>query len=321
MALIQCPDCGAQVSSNAPRCVHCGCVFTACPECGAVYAGKAETCRSCGYKISPAFEVKNEYTKMDYAKSGYGENTTLAWKRKADGSGVIMKYITYFQLLMLAAVAVLTIVAFFKFKNWPEIDASVSLKELEKSLTAMKNFKTDTMTLARWGCILGAAVPIISMTKTVFFQLSCASWMAANKADVAAIVKRADSKVDVSEEEQETETFDNVSSAAYLSLVPNDRGRKIARLFLTVVVAVAVAFFLFKGIGENVDAFMASKGVPADLDSWFSASAGSFEESSFEFQYKTLIVAGAILATGKSVGALMDVSFSKRKNNWLSKIK
>ena len=177
------------------------------------------------------------------------------------------------------------------------------------------------MTLARWGCILGAAVPIISMTKTVFFQLSCASWMAANKADVAAIVKRADSKVDVSEEEQETETFDNVSSAAYLSLVPNDRGRKIARLFLTVVVAVAVAFFVFKGFGENVDAFMASKGVPADLDSWFSASAGSFEESSFEFQYKTLIVAGAILATGKAVGALMDVSFSKRKNNWLSKIK
>lgn len=113
MALIQCPDCGAQVSSNAPRCVHCGCVFTACPECGAVYAGKAETCRNCGYKISPAFEVKNEYTKMDYAKSGYGENTTLAWKRKADGSGVIMKYITYFQLLMLAAVAVLIIVAFF----------------------------------------------------------------------------------------------------------------------------------------------------------------------------------------------------------------
>lgn len=222
MALIQCPDCGAQVSSNAPRCVHCGCVFTACPECGAVYAGKAETCRNCGYKIAPAFEVKNEYTKMDYAKSGYGENTTLAWKRKAD---------------------------------------------------------------------------------------------------VAAIVKRADSKVDVSEEEQETETFDNVSSAAYLSLVPNDRGRKIARLFLTVVVAVAVAFFVFKGFGENVDAFMASKGVPADLDSWFSASAGSFEESSFEFQYKTLIVAGAILATGKAVGALMDVSFSKRKNNWLSKIK
>ena len=109
--------------------------------------------------------------------------------------------------------------------------------------------------------------------------------------------------------------------AAYLSLVPNYRGRKIARLFLTVVVAVAVAFFLFKGIGENVDAFMASKGVPADLDSWFSASAGSFEESRFEFQYKTLIVAGAILATGKAVGALMDVSFSKRKNNWLSKIK
>ena len=242
MALIQCPDCGAQVSSNAPRCVHCGCVFTACPECGAVYAGKTETCRNCGYKIAPAFEVKNEYTKMDYAKSGYGENTTLAWKRKADGSGVIMKYITYFQLLMLAAVAILIIVVFFKFKNWPEIDASVSLKELEKSLTTVKNFKTDTMTLARWGCILGAAVPIISMTKTVFFQLSCASWMAANKADVAAIVKRADSKVDVSEEEQETETFDNVSSAAYLSLVPNDRGRKIARLFLTVVVAVAVAF-------------------------------------------------------------------------------
>ena len=39
MALIQCPNCGKEISDKAQSCVYCGCIFSqktkkTCPECG-----------------------------------------------------------------------------------------------------------------------------------------------------------------------------------------------------------------------------------------------------------------------------------------------
>lgn len=48
MAMIVCPECGKEISSNAKACPHCGCEVTVCPDCGAVYAGQKETCDTCG---------------------------------------------------------------------------------------------------------------------------------------------------------------------------------------------------------------------------------------------------------------------------------
>ncbi len=51
MALIHCPECGAQVSDSAKSCVRCGCGFTICPECKEIYAGKPEVCKKCGFSF------------------------------------------------------------------------------------------------------------------------------------------------------------------------------------------------------------------------------------------------------------------------------
>lgn len=59
MALINCPDCGKEVSDSAPSCIHCGCVLKVntirCPECGAENSENTKTCAKCGF----AFKTEN----------------------------------------------------------------------------------------------------------------------------------------------------------------------------------------------------------------------------------------------------------------------
>lgn len=53
MALINCPDCGKEVSDSAKNCIHCGCVlkqnFVKCPECGNEAPEGTKTCANCGF--------------------------------------------------------------------------------------------------------------------------------------------------------------------------------------------------------------------------------------------------------------------------------
>lgn len=59
MALIQCPNCGKEISNKAQSCVYCGCIFSqktkkTCPECGNEIDQDVTVCPRCGYPI--AFE-------------------------------------------------------------------------------------------------------------------------------------------------------------------------------------------------------------------------------------------------------------------------
>lgn len=61
MALIQCPNCGKEISDKAQSCVYCGCIFSqktkkTCPECGNEIDQDATVCPSCGYPIAVAEE-------------------------------------------------------------------------------------------------------------------------------------------------------------------------------------------------------------------------------------------------------------------------
>ena len=60
MAMIQCPECGQEISDKAKKCIHCGKVFVEekpvneeikCIECGAVLSGTDEICPNCGCPI------------------------------------------------------------------------------------------------------------------------------------------------------------------------------------------------------------------------------------------------------------------------------
>lgn len=68
MALIQCPECGQEISDKAKKCIHCGIVFVEektvneeikCIECGMVLAETDEICPNCGCPIERKVEEEN----------------------------------------------------------------------------------------------------------------------------------------------------------------------------------------------------------------------------------------------------------------------
>lgn len=64
MAIIHCPNCGADISDKAERCVHCGFAIAeskrrVCPECGSEVRAGATICEKCGYPIGEESNEKN----------------------------------------------------------------------------------------------------------------------------------------------------------------------------------------------------------------------------------------------------------------------
>ena len=70
MALIKCPECGAQISDAAKQCVHCGCIFKVCPECGKTMFKKS------GRGFNKPFCINEECSKfVPEDKRGYKRKT------------------------------------------------------------------------------------------------------------------------------------------------------------------------------------------------------------------------------------------------------
>lgn len=60
MAIINCPECGQEISDKAKKCIHCGKVFVEeeiikeeikCDQCGVVLTETDEVCLNCGYPV------------------------------------------------------------------------------------------------------------------------------------------------------------------------------------------------------------------------------------------------------------------------------
>ena len=60
MAIIKCPECEEKVSTEAKKCIHCGCEFTVCRECGTAFVGKPTVCSECGYTFTKKENSSNE---------------------------------------------------------------------------------------------------------------------------------------------------------------------------------------------------------------------------------------------------------------------
>lgn len=64
MAIIKCPECGREISENAPFCPSCGIKIAQnikrCPECGTISLLNNDLCPHCGYPFKQASDTPNE---------------------------------------------------------------------------------------------------------------------------------------------------------------------------------------------------------------------------------------------------------------------
>lgn len=107
MALIQCPNCGKEISDKAQSCVYCGCIFShktkkTCPECGNELEQNVSVCPQCGY---PMDTVDTQKPAEDGTQISVGNDNENA--SKSEGSKRKKKKITLtiFVVLLIAALA------------------------------------------------------------------------------------------------------------------------------------------------------------------------------------------------------------------------
>lgn len=68
MAIIKCPECGQQISDQAPVCPHCGVKIAGniirCPQCGTYYLKNLASCPKCGHPTQTATNSASANTQL-----------------------------------------------------------------------------------------------------------------------------------------------------------------------------------------------------------------------------------------------------------------
>lgn len=294
MALITCPECGAQVSSNAKQCVHCGCKYSVCPECGGVFAGDVKICPACGYSI----DGKTKSNKTGVTGGGNSVIATdvfEAWESRSATDKTVMKTVkwTYAILYILAVIFIL--IAYFVIDMW-DTDA------LEAILNA-KDISIKARGLIITGCTVCGLAPIVKRFGFIYSQVLCGAWLRKNGIDVTPYLKQASGQVEISAFPKEWD-FENLSSAAYIAAVPNDKSIKLTQFALCSLTAVIAAVCCGIFLTQNADMWLRIK----------------LTGEEFVFQYAALIPAVIFIGLYYVAAFVGTKIFNKRKTAWLESI-
>ena len=105
MALIQCPNCGKEISDKAQSCVYCGCTFSqeakkTCPECGNELEQDVSVCPQCGY---PMGAVDTQEPAEDGTQISVGNDTKNANKSEGPKRKKKKIALAIFVVLLIAA--------------------------------------------------------------------------------------------------------------------------------------------------------------------------------------------------------------------------
>ncbi|MDE6373631.1 MAG: zinc ribbon domain-containing protein, partial [Clostridia bacterium] len=241
MALIKCPECGGEVSSNADTCVHCGCRYSFCPECGAVHIGSVQRCPACGYGLG---------TPSGAGATGNNDNFTSACKRRAATDAIIARALKITYVLSCLGALVLTVMAFVVVFTWNE-------KSLEE-LLQVKSVLSRSHGLTVAACTFFVIGVVSIDLRELYFQVFYARWLGKFKIDVVKYLRKDNEKLKASFIPDDANITDT-STPAYLTVVPHDASVKIfkavARTLSVIGCSIALGYF----ITQNCDAIVYAK--------------------------------------------------------------
>ena len=123
MALITCPECGGQISTNAKQCIHCGCEVKVCPECNNVYVSNTHKCEKCGFRF---LKQKEKDEKKENCLDLYNNCKNCKTPNTLSNlffSSTIRAISIFLTLLSI----ILAVVAYFKFDSWATSDPLVAI--------------------------------------------------------------------------------------------------------------------------------------------------------------------------------------------------
>ena len=298
MALIQCPECGAQISSGADHCVHCGCQFTYCPECGAVYVGKPEQCANCGYAF------KRDRGQKKFAADTGGEqpisenqtNYEETWKAAAPFRYKIQTIDEWLGIALLVIGLICLLIAFFVITNWQ--GNSDPLESLAQTGDTFKTVRTLVIIM----CIALAYDLASGMLSKTCAAILLSNWLIDKHIAPEDGVQQYYGKI----ENIKMLSDETMKDAAYIKAHPSEKTGFYVLFFILLIAVAGFAISLGIAAIENLEFYMMQT-VLFDVPFELQVSAA-------------LIAAGASLALYLIVRIFAYRGWNKKVEAWVDKV-
>lgn len=290
MALINCPECGNQISSNARHCIHCGCTFSVCHECNNVSVGDVSYCPQCGYVFKKENIINTTVTEEN---SQIGEDIFKSWLKSSPVDSTIMRALKIIKFVLYFIPVIFLAVLVTSFTSWQNAD------ELEKLLTFTKTTKTLKSMLAL-ACIFGIFDSLCEPTINAFIKLRCSNWIKKSKIDGVGYLRIHSNETCDSKDAENYQLF---AEAVYYAEHFKNKNDIYMGIFIRLICSIATFTSGGVCIMQNLTEAMNAKIIGR----------------SFEFQYISLIVC-AVFAVIYFIAAVAAELFnSKQFNAWVKK--
>ena len=293
MALINCPDCGKEVSTTATHCIHCGCKFNVCPDCESVVGSDASVCPKCGCVLtSNKSSAASESDKREADAPTDGMALRNKWVAESPFCGFLLnhKRLIHFvvELVMFAFIAIFM----WKFISWQNADSMQKLADFKGVLDV------------RWAAVLGLILLLLPVETGInfFLTLHLLGWLRRNKVNNVDVLKGI--KTWVGRDDNLTGFMRIYVNAAYMCDNSNDKSRYISKYLLLAlacaVVIVGLSVFFCNNLGILMMYIMAD--VP------------------FEGDYVGLIVSGVGAVIFIALVFVDITGFEKHRDKWQQEI-
>ena len=289
MALIKCPECGKEVSSNTKQCIHCGSKFTACPECGNVAVGEVSVCQKCGYAFKKG---TNEIKFKEEVNSTIEGDLLKRWQKSSPVDGTVMKFSKIVKITVGVLSVVFFTVAVIKLVSWLKSD------ELEKIMTAIKT-KSTIKSMIAVVCIFDILDMLCEPIANAYIKLRCGNWIKRNKIDAISYLRANINNADINS----LDDYKLMAEAVYYK----ENAKNKYEIFIGLIVRLLCATALFISGGICI------------VQNLIEIMSSNLSNRSFEFQYTALIFFGifAIIYFLAVIG--VDALNGKKYNSWLEK--
>lgn len=313
MALINCPECGKQISSSAKQCVHCGCAFTVCPECGNAIVGSSDVCPECGYSLGKTasrqgygqtqktdnfFDNKAREQSTVIAENGGQDSITSEdpiglWQKSSPLDKFMTRSLKWVKILLQIIAVAFLLIGVAVFITWVTKSPLAQLAEAEGIMAATRG-------LVAFFCIFEIFDALFFRFRETFIRLRCGNWIKKRRYDAITYLKNRCETLD------EGAAVSDFGFAVFAEATYHVKEKDYAILYVDLAVRLVftVGMFIFIGyaIVQNVFAMMAQVLIDAP----------------FEFQFVMLIPAavfGVILFVSTMV---IDSIYGKKFRAWFA---
>lgn len=239
MALLKCPECGHDISSNAKACPNCGAEICICPDCGTAYVGKQRECAKCGY----LFEKKNDIqSEIDDAQDA--TSVKEKWFARANEDKNTIKNLKYwgYAIKVLEAIPVLAFI--IVYITWTR-------KTPEERLFTVNNVIDDIKICCIVSSITIVLFGILDFVKRPIVEKRFADWLLRNKLDMTDYIKQHSDEINTDNDEI-TDDMMLIVRGNYIAKNPDVKNKFYAWLSAKVVLLIALAIISFYCGFENI---------------------------------------------------------------------